>query len=73
MLFNQSEVIYGINSYKDCSNIISIIKNKYINMASICSSLDDYKELETKEDIFTLKTRPKSKSSFRAKSYSKNI
>ncbi len=45
LLFNQSEVIYGINSYKDCSNIISIIKNKYINMASICSSLDDYKEL----------------------------
>ena len=40
----------------------------------ICHNiLDDYKELETKEDIFTLKTRPKSKSSFRAKSYSKNI
>ena len=40
----------------------------------ICHNiLDDYKELETKEDIFTFKTRPKSKSSFRAKSYSKNF
>ena len=40
----------------------------------ICHNiLDDYKELETKEDIFTLKIRPKSKSSFRAKSYNKNF
>ena len=39
----------------------------------ICHNiLDDYKELENKEDIFTFKTRPKSKSSFRAKSYNKN-
>lgn len=40
----------------------------------ICHNiLDDYKELENKEDIFTVKTRPKSKSTFRAKSYNKNF
>ena len=40
----------------------------------ICHRLiDNYKELENKEDIFTLKTRSKSRPMLRAKSYNDNL
>lgn len=45
LLFKQNKTISGINSYEDCDNIISTIKDDYLIRMKNCTKLEDYKDL----------------------------